>query len=185
MLAAELVLGLLFLHEHGIVHQDIKPANVMVSAAGHAVIGEFGAARTLPLVSGNDNRMPNTPNTSFKGNPTKYGPIVRKQTESITFTSLYAAPELSQATSDNLIVYDQSVDFWSLGVLLHEVATGELPFDLVSESRSREASTVMAFRIPERFAIAGNVDEGWDILLEDLERQVSTFCLYIWVFPWC
>jgi serine/threonine protein kinase len=157
------VLGLLFLHKHGVIHQDIKPANIMVSAAGHAVIGEFGAAATLPLLPLDD-----ASSVSSNVDP-KFGPIVREPTDAVTFTSLYAAPELYQTSSDNLLVYNDSVDFWSLGVLLHEVATGELPFDLVAanerSARLGEASG------SEKSAIS-------EVYLDDLVKQVRFFFTY-------
>jgi len=42
--AAELLLGLRFLHEHGIMHRDIKPANILVSLEGHVSLSDLGLA---------------------------------------------------------------------------------------------------------------------------------------------
>lgn len=118
LLAAEISLGLMFLHDRGIVHQDIKPANIMISSTGHAVIGDFGAAKELPLCG-------NTPERAAK-----YGSIVLQHEDLITFTPLYAAPELRERTVEGLVVYNECADWWSLGILLYELVTGSVPFNI-------------------------------------------------------
>ncbi|KAH7871514.1 kinase-like domain-containing protein, partial [Lentinula edodes] len=95
---AELVLGLIFLHQSGIVHQDIKPANIMISSTGHVVIADFVQKM--------------------------FHPIVLNAHDLITFTPLYAAPELVCRNRAGLIIYDSRADWWSFGVVLYELATG-------------------------------------------------------------
>ena len=100
LLAAELVLALLFLHGTGIIHQDVKPANIMVSATGHVVLGDFGAS-----------------SWSEGG-----GKVIFEPTDVVTFTPLYAAPELvhrDPAGDAGRVVIDGGVDWWSLGVVLY------------------------------------------------------------------
>jgi serine/threonine protein kinase len=144
-LAAELVLGLLFLHENGIVHQDIKPANLMISPAGHAIITDFGSASVLPRLS---------PPTPASSESRIYGPVVKRPEDgTITFNDgPYAAPELSETTNGGMLEYDERVDFYSLAVVLYECATGSLPFG--GEGGVR-------------------VDKGWDVPFEMLVKQVS------------
>ncbi|KAJ4496190.1 kinase-like domain-containing protein, partial [Lentinula edodes] len=115
LVAAELVLGLIFLHQSGIVHQDIKPANIMISSDGHIVIADFGS------------RVQKT-----------FHPIVLNAHDFITFTPLYAAPELVCRNRAGLIIYDSRVDWWSLGVVLYELATGSAPFTNSSATTTKD-----------------------------------------------
>ena len=93
------------MHEHGIVHHDLKPHNILVSGDGHCVIADFGGARFLD----GDGKLE-------RGNDT---PIV--------MTTSFAAPEILAPLEDGQIQeYDEAADYWSLGVLvvslfLHEV----------------------------------------------------------------
>ena len=50
VLLAEVVLGLEHLHKHDFIHRDIKVENVMLDAAGHAKLIDFGLARDVPTL---------------------------------------------------------------------------------------------------------------------------------------
>ena len=170
MLAAELVLGLLFLHDNGIVHHEIKPINIMISAAGHAVIGEFGAARRLPPGSNGIRPAKSQKRVRVRS---KYGPIVCRPTQPSVFKSIYYAPEYIQTNKDGFLEYNEAIDFWSLGVLLHEVATGYLPFD-VADGKTRDSVRAGSSTMP---VSPGRV-KGTDIRLDDLVTEVRI------VHPW-
>ena len=135
LLVAELTLGLLFLHRHGIIHQDIRPANVMISEGGHAVIGEFSAASILPVLCPGDDpfERPLSPSCVDEDGMT-HGSIVLQPEDTVIFTSLYAAPELLERKRSGLLIYDERVDWWSLGVSLYEITTGGIPFHVSSDA---------------------------------------------------
>lgn len=87
-------------HGHGIVHRDLKPANILLDQAGQAVLTDFGVARS--------DRDAET--------LTKQGAMVG--------TPAYMAPE--QILS-RLSEVDARSDIFSLGVVLHQLATGRFP----------------------------------------------------------
>ncbi|PIL29175.1 hypothetical protein GSI_09224 [Ganoderma sinense ZZ0214-1] len=153
LLSAELFLGLSFLHIQGIVHQDLKPANILVSADGHAVITDFGSARLKPLsppsrsayLEGFDDFPDFSSNAAWKTRSQTtacFGPIILSAEEQVSFTRRYAAPELLHAPAwmggRNVLVYDERVDYYSLGVMLRELALGDLAED--SQERWERAS---------------------------------------------
>ncbi len=96
---AQLARGLAALHEAGIVHRDVKPSNVRVTAAGRVVVFDFGLVAEL---------QPNRIESSAR----------------MEGTPAYMAPE--QATSS---VIGAEADWYSVGVVLFQALTGALPFD--------------------------------------------------------
>lgn len=103
-LAKGVMSGLDFLHQHGMIHRDLKSSNILIArrVGGEYVpkITDFGLSKQLApdQQSAVDN--------SFVGG-----------------SNYYAAPE--QLRGDKL---DKNADIWSLGVVLYELFTGELPF---------------------------------------------------------
>lgn len=108
-------------HERGIVHRDIKPENLLLDRSGTVKIADFGIARMMEepgLGGGTDSPAPGRPagQTLVAGTPD------------------YAAPEqLAFAAAD------QRADIYSLGVVLHEMLTGERPGAGGVEPPSRQA----------------------------------------------
>ncbi len=97
-------------HERGISHRDLKPRNIVVHSDDRLKILDFGLAKA----TGED------PMPSSGEEATKTLPIAGY----VTGTMPYMAPE--QIKSE---IVDQRADLFSLGVILHEMATGSRPFD--------------------------------------------------------
>ncbi|OBG73428.1 serine/threonine protein kinase [Mycobacterium sp. E2462] len=89
-----------FSHQNGIIHRDVKPANIMISHTNAVKVMDFGIARAI----------------ADSGNSVT-------QTAAVIGTAQYLSPE--QARGDTV---DARSDVYSLGCVLYEILTGEPPF---------------------------------------------------------
>jgi len=107
--------ALQFAHQHGVVHRDIKPANVLVDRSGAVKVADFGLAKLHPESGVRSSRH------SLPG--------------SVIGTPDYMAPEQLDGRD-----VDARSDIFSLGVMLYEMLTGQLPRG-AWEPPSRKAQT--------------------------------------------
>ena len=101
-LMGQLLDALDFAHEAGVIHRDVKPANVMINAAGQAKLADFGVARIL--------------DDTTAGEATRVGAMVG--------TPSHMSPEQLQGQS-----IDRRTDIFSAGVVFYQLLTGQKPFE--------------------------------------------------------
>eukprot|EP00842_Homolaphlyctis_polyrhiza_P006316 jgi/Hompol1/6686/HPOL_005052-RA len=99
---AEMVLALCVLHEYNYIHRDVKPENCLIDSNGHIKLADFGSCIRL-------------------------GETARVTSHETVGTPDYISPEILRAL-EGAANYGQSVDWWSLGVILYELLFDEVPF---------------------------------------------------------
>ncbi|MCD9187580.1 MAG: protein kinase [Pyrinomonadaceae bacterium] len=142
-----------FAHARLIVHRDLKPSNIVVNREGTAKLLDFGIAK---LLSDND--------FGKKGTATSLGMM----------TPNYASPEQFRGET-----VTTATDIYSLGVILYELLTGVLPYDLtdktldkvfqiINQTETDKPSENPASQIPNPKSLKGDLD---NIILKSLKKE--------------
>lgn len=150
-LIPELCAALQYAHDHGVLHRDIKPENILLDPKGRVKVADFGIARMA-----GDERMDFT----------------LTRTGSVLGSAAYIAPEQIERPHE----VDHRADLYSLGVVLYEMLTGELPLGRFPAPSEKSASDPrldeVVFRTLEkerekRFQSADELNSG----VSDFDRE--------------
>ncbi|EGR27779.1 protein kinase domain protein [Ichthyophthirius multifiliis] len=95
---AQIILGLQYLHENNYIYRDLKPENILINRKGYIKLADFGLS--------------------------KIKTEKEDKCQTICGTLYYMAPEIMFESQG----YDESVDWWSLGIILYEIYHGLPPF---------------------------------------------------------
>lgn len=97
-------------HSAGVIHRDVKPENIMLRADSLVKVLDFGLAKFIEKTEEND------PDAITQ-------PYVHTQPGTVMGTVFYMSPEQARGRQ-----IDERSDIWSIGVILYEMTTGQLPF---------------------------------------------------------
>jgi hypothetical protein len=120
-------------HKRGIIHRDVKPRNILITDSGHVKVADFGIARAADATT-----------TSHLGD--------------ILGTAKYMSPE--QAMGERV---GAASDLYSLGVVLYEMLTGRVPFEV--ETPADVSAKHAAGPPPHPREVNPEVPEGMDALV--------------------
>jgi len=142
-----------YAHSQAVIHRDLKPSNILVKQDGSIRLLDFGIAKQLESLD---------------------TPVNQTMTGLRLMTPAYAAPE--QIRGDRVGIH---TDVYSLGVILFELLTGQLPFDL-SNLTPAEAASIVAEHEPGKpssILRTGNPPPDVASLNKSVWSELDVLCL--------
>ncbi|XP_054469210.1 eIF-2-alpha kinase GCN2 [Anoplopoma fimbria] len=110
----EILDGLAYIHEQGMIHRDLKPVNIFLDSQDHVKIGDFGLATDHPASVAAGKFEVEESGSAVMPKPDPTGNMT-----GMVGTALYVSPEVQGNTK---ATYNQKVDLFSLGIILFEMS---------------------------------------------------------------
>ncbi|XP_047955277.1 serine/threonine-protein kinase tricornered-like [Salvia hispanica] len=186
---AESILAISSIHQHGYVHRDIKPDNLILDKNGHLKLSDFGLCKTLEKYSSilleDDDFLSQDSKTDGEGNADELtAPWLmakeqllqwKRNRRALAYSTVgtldYMAPEVLLKKG-----YGMECDWWSLGAIMYEMLIGYPPF--CSDDPRMTCRKIINWRTCLKFPEEPKIlDEARDLicrLLCDVEKRLGT-----------
>ena len=171
LIVAETILAVNYLHSIHIIHHDIKPENILISAKGHFKLSDFGLSKTLQ----DDKESEVVKNLRYfiEFKKPKHNLLdIEDENKDAVGTLNYMAPELFTDKYPS----GSGVDYWAIGILIFDLYSYSLPFEASTQKEMRD--NIIGIKIDwsklineDVKKVYGNIDPAVDLIKKFLKEN--------------
>ena len=171
LIIAETILAVNYLHSIHIIHHDIKPENILISAKGHFKLSDFGLSKTLQ----DDKESEVVKNLRYfiEFKKPKHNLLDSEdENKDAVGTLNYMAPELFTDKYPS----GSGVDYWAIGILIFDLYSYSLPFEASTQKEMRD--NIIGIKIDwsklineDVKKVYGNIDPAVDLIKKFLKEN--------------